>query len=274
MGERDMRKKRQAFFLGWALLICVTSLSHADEIVVLPTRNSVTQSILLSVPEKAKPAAVAVLFPGSEGNIQLRLADGEIKFNKGNFLVRSSQAFVDSGVAVAIIDTPSDEPHGMQDGFRLGEKHAADIKAVVAELKKRFGDIPVFLVGTSRGSISAAGTGRVLGPGVSGVVLTSTVFLAARRGGPGLSGFDYSTISAPVLLVHHTDDGCAYTPYRSARSIAESQKYPLISVTGGLPATSGVCEAHSAHGYLGKEVATVDAIVKWMLKQPYPENID
>ena len=33
---------------------------------------------------------------------------------------------------------------------------AADMAAVVAELKKRFDNVPVYLVGTSRGTISAA----------------------------------------------------------------------------------------------------------------------
>jgi hypothetical protein len=30
----------------------------------------------------------------------------------------------------------------------------------------------------------------------------------------------------------------------------------------------------SAHGFLGREADTVDAISKWMLKQPYPREIN
>jgi hypothetical protein len=29
----------------------------------------------------------------------------------------------------------------------------------------------------------------------------------------------------------------------------------------------------SAHGFLGREADTVDAIARWMLKQPYPREI-
>ena len=110
-------------------------------------------------------------------------------------------------------------------------------------------------------------------PAVSGVVLTSSVTVAARSG-PGLSGFDYAQIKAPVLLMHHTEDSCTYTPYRDARSIAQAQRYPLISVTGGKPASSDPCEAFSAHGFLGKEPETVEAMVNWMLKKPYRDNIN
>ena len=30
----------------------------------------------------------------------------------------------------------------------------------------------------------------------------------------------------------------------------------------------------SPHGFLGKEAETVEAIAKWMLKQPYPREIN
>jgi pimeloyl-ACP methyl ester carboxylesterase len=159
----------------------------------------------------------------------------------------------------------------MDDQFRLGDAHAEDIGKVVADLKTRFPGLPVFLVGTSRGTISAASVGKRLGPALDGVVLTATLFLASRRE-PGLSGFDFATIASPLLFVHHTDDGCTYTPYASAKRVAE--RYPLISVSGGNPPQSTPCEAMSQHGFLGKEAQAVDAMTKWMLKQPHPREIN
>ena len=230
-----------------ALLLSFFSVAHAaaQELVTLATRENVTQTFFLLAPPR--PAAIALLFPGSSGNIQLRMQNGEIKYNGGNFLIRSRLAFVEGGVAVAIMDTPSDQPQGMQDRFRLSDNHVADVAAVVADLKKRFINVPVFLVGTSRGSTSAAAAGRALGDTVSGVIVTSSMYLAARSG-QGLSGFKFTDISAPVLLVHHADDSCANTPYREARRLAEAARYPLITVKGGLPATSDSCEAISPHG--------------------------
>jgi hypothetical protein len=87
-----------------------------------------------------------------------------------------------------------------------------------------------------------------------------------------LSGFDFSSIPAPLLLVHHVDDGCEYSPHQAAKRLAD--RYPLISVSGGPPAQSKPCEAMSPHGFLGREADTVDAIAKWMLKQPHPREIN
>lgn len=259
--------------LAVCVLFAVAATARAQEIVTVSTRHGVTQSFLLTIPADGKAAAVAVLFPGGPGLIRLRTEEGRIRFGEGNFLVRSRQQFVDRSVAAAVMDAPSDQPRGMDDWFRLSDKHALDVTRVSEEIKRRFPGLPVFLVGTSRGTVSAAAAARALGDGIAGVVLTSSLFLGARAG-PGLSGFDYTKIKAPVLLVHHAEDGCNVTPYREARRLAEARQYPLITVSGGKPATSDPCEAFSAHGYLGKETETVDAIVNWMLKKSYPANID
>lgn len=267
---RETTAKAISGIAAGAALLMPASLFAAEEIVTLQTREDVTQSFLLNTPAK-QPAAVAVLFPGGYGSIRLRMENGQIKFGAGNFLVRSRNFFTDGGVATAVVDTPSDQPQGMEDWFRLGDKHATDVAVIVAELKKRLANVPIFLIGTSRGTLSAAAAGRALTDRVSGVVLTSTMFVAARSG-QGLSGFDFTTISAPVLFVHHVDDGCFATPYRNAKSLAA--KFPLITVQDGEAARSDPCEAFSAHGYLGKERETVEAMVNWMLKKPYRSNID
>ncbi len=264
--------KTFVFTAALTALLAIAASAIAEELVTLPTRDGVTQSFVLSTPDKQKPAAVVVLFPGGPGSIKLRMEDGRIKFGEENFLVRSRKMFVDGGVAAAVMDAPSDFPQGMDDWFRLGDKHATDIAAVVADLKKRFDSAPVYLVGTSRGTISAAAAGRTLGEAVAGVVLTSTLFLGGGRSGQGLSGFDFTAIRTPVLFVHHAEDGCKFTPYRNAKSLAA--QFPLITVRGGEPARSDPCEAFSAHGYLGKERETVEAMVNWLLKKPYPNNID
>ena len=243
----------------------------AEDIITLPTRGGVTQSYLLSAPEAGKARVVAILFPGGAGKTDLERETARKVLDRGNFLVRSRQLFAGNGVAAVVMDAPSDRPGGMDDGFRLGDAHAEDIGKVVADLKKRFPGLPVFLVGTSRGTISAASAGRRLGKEVDGVVLTATLFLASRTQ-PGLSGFDFSTIPSPLLFVHHVDDGCNYTPHSAARRLAD--RYPLVSVSGGRPPEAKPCEAMTPHGFLGKEAETVDAMAKWMQKQPHPREIN
>jgi hypothetical protein len=251
---------------------CLCSFAAvAEDIVTLSTRGGVTQSYLLSAPDAGKARAVAILFPGGAGKTDLERESARQVLDRGNFLVRSRRLLSASGIAAAVVDAPSDRGSGMDDEFRLGDAHAEDIGKVIADLKTRFPGLPVFLVGTSRGTISAASIGKRLGPAVGGVALTATLFLATRRQ-PGLSGFDYASIPSPLLFVHHVDDGCAYTPYSSAKQLAD--RYPLVTVSGGLPPRSKPCDAMSEHGFLGKEAATVEAIAKWMLKQPYAREIN
>lgn len=257
-------------FLAVLLYVWASGSAPAQdqEIVSVSVRSGVTQSYLLLKPKEGTPYAIAVLFPGAAGILGLRGEGSQIEFRPNNFLVRSREEFVRRGVVAAVMDVPSDQPSGMDDYFRLGSAHAADIRAVVSDLKKRFDGVPVFLVGTSRGTISAAAAGRVLGDTIAGVVLTATVFLAAgsRSGAPGLSGFDFSAIRVPLLFVHHVDDECRYTPYRSAKG--QEPRFALVTISGGEPARSEPCGALSTHGFLGKEQETVEEIVKWMLKKP------
>lgn len=265
--------------VGIVLTLWGTSLAQilcAQELITLPTRPNVTQSYFLtSRPQNLQ--AVAILFPGSGGWIHLRSENGKPRFNAGNFLVRSWAEFVKRGAVAAIIDAPSDQQRGwgMTDEFRLGELHFVDVSAVVEDLGKRFPRVPLFLIGTSRGSVSAAALGARFDGRVAGVVLTSSMFRAAGRKsnkpGPGLEGFDFAAIRVPVLLVHHASDQCFASPYSDAARLSE--KFPLITVFGGNAPQSGPCDGFSQHGYFGKESETVEEIVNWMLKKPFREEV-
>lgn len=255
------------------ILLAALNARAAEEIITLPTREGVTQSYLLSAPTADKPVAVAVLFSGGAGRVNLAREQRRGPIDRGNFLVRSRGLFVQAGVVAVVLTAPSDQGRGMEDDFRLGADHAADIGKVIADLQSRFPGLPVFLIGTSRGTVSAANAGARLGKNVSGIVLTAAVFLSANRPGrPGLSGFNLASITAPLLLVHHVDDECYVTPYSEAKDLAE--RYPLISVSGGSTPKSSPCQALSQHGFLGKESETVNEIVNWMLKRPFRNKIE
>jgi hypothetical protein len=267
---------KTADIFALALLLCGLLVPGAglaqQEIVTLQPRPGVTQSFFLtSFPKDLR--AVAILFPGSGGLINLRKEDGKIHFGAENFLVRSRAEFIKRGAVAAILDAPSDQQRnwGMTDEFRRGELHFTDIAAVVADLSKRFPGVPIFLVGTSRGSVSVAALAARFDRRVAGAVLTSTMFRAAtgkaREQGPGLSKFDFTTIKIPALFVHHVSDQCEFTPYGDAARL--SDQFPLVTVFGGDAPQSGPCDAFSAHGYVGREAATVEQIVNWMQKKPF-----
>lgn len=270
-----MRFAAIAVFVVSLLCVCVSRSASAQEVIPLQTRPGVTETYFLASAPK-NPQAIAMLFPGSGGWIKIRTENGQPKFGQDNFLVRVRAEFVRRGVIAAIVDAPSDQQRGdgMGDDFRLGPEHFTDISAVIADLKSRFPEKPVFLIGTSRGTISAAALGARAGDQVAGVILTSTLFSRAGSSPSkqGLSRFDFATIKVPLLFVHHVSDQCQFTQYADAQ--AQSSKYPLISVVGGSTPKSGPCDPFAQHGFYGKESETVEEIVHWMLKRPYKDIVN
>ncbi len=250
--------------------------AYGQEIVTLSARPEVTQTFFIASPPK-NPQAIAILFPGSGGFIRIRHEDDKIKFDDDNFLVRSRVEFTKRGVVAAIADAPSDQQKnwGMTDEFRKSEQHFSDISSVVGDLGNRFSSLPLFLIGTSRGSVSAAALGARFGPRIAGVVLTASMFRPAgprsNEPGTGLSGFDFSTIKTALLFVHHVSDRCSVTPYSDAARLVD--QYPLITIFGGHSQQSDPCEPRSAHGFFGREAETVEQIVNWMLKRPFVEQV-
>jgi len=127
----------------------------------------------------------------------------------------------------------------------------------------------VFLLTTSRSTISGAYQARALGNELAGVVLTSSAFRQRQR--PLLAAFRFASIPIPILFVHHREDACHATPYYDAARLGA--QFPLVSVSGGKPPETGPCDPLSAHGYFGKEAETVAAIAAWMLGRPFEKEI-
>ncbi len=254
------------------LLLLLVPTAQAQEIVTLATRPGVTQSFFVAGMGERRPEAAALLFSGGGGNIRLRMEDGRPRFGAGNFLPRSRTEFARNGILPVILDNPSDQQGdaGMSDGFRESAAHAADVRAVVAEVKRRHPGLPVFLVGTSRSTISMAHLAKRMGGEVDGAVLSSSLWRLGR--GPALAAFDWSEAKVPLLFVHHREDACAFTLYQQIPSGAAA--FPLVSVKGGKSPESGPCDPFHAHGFYGREPETVEAIAAWMLKKPFRREID
>ena len=96
------------------------------QVVDVPTREGVTVRVIYLSPPQ--PKATLLLLIGGHGGMQIT-PDGKWKFGGGNFLMRSRQLFVDQGVAVAIVDAPSDRQQPpFLDFFRQKSAHVADLK--------------------------------------------------------------------------------------------------------------------------------------------------
>jgi len=257
------------------LLAVVAASATAQEVVTLQTRPGVTLPFFIAGMGAHKPQAAALLLIGGGGNVRLHVENGQPKFSAGNFLPRARREFIRNGILPVILDNPTDQQagDGMSDDFRESAAHVTDIRAVRAELEKRYPGLPVFVVGTSRSTLSAAHLARSLPGELKGAVLTSSLFYSGtgQRARQVLASYKWDQVKVPLLFVHHQDDGCGATPYREAARLAS--RYPLITVHGGKPPESAPCEPFANHGYFGKEAETVDAIAAWMLGKPVPKEI-
>ncbi len=252
MGTRRCRLPLLALpLLTAAILVSPRPAPAAQDVVTVETRPGITLRVALLAPD-TPPKGVLVVFPGAEGAGSFGVREGAIRLG-GNFLVRTAPKFVHRGFAVAIVDVPSDRARGMSDDFRMSPAHAQDIARLVGALAGR-GLEPIYLVGTSRGTVSVAYLGTVLtDPRIKGLALTSSM----RSIGP----LPLSKISAPVLVVHHRDDACRATPYEAAAR--------LPSLLSGSPRVTFV----TVHGYIGVELPVVQVIVDWAAGNPVPSQV-
>jgi len=263
-------------FLRWiatpllaVLLACGPAKAQNSTLVSIQTPRGVKQAFILIKPNK--PVASVILFAGGHGALGLK-SPSSMKWGKGNFLVRSRDRFAAHNLMVAVIDAPSDQQKGMNGVFRMGSAHAGDIGAVAAYLQKEAA-VPVWLVGTSMGTFSAAG-GAIAGKNVDGLVLTSTITRAksqwniAQSHRDGVASMPLQKVTVPALIVSHAKDGCDITPAGDApklrKGLANAKVVDVVLLSGGDTPRSDPCEAMSQHGFLGIEGQAVDAIAKFI----------
>jgi pimeloyl-ACP methyl ester carboxylesterase len=240
-------------------------------LVSVQTPRGAKQAFILIKP--AKPTAAVILFAGGHGRLGLKSASS-MAWGKGNFLVRVRDQFAAQGFMVAVADAPSDHQgeRGMNAVFRMSAGHAADIGAIVDYLKKQ-APVPVWLVGTSMGTFSAAG-GAVVLKSVDGLVLTSSITRSkpnwniAANHPNGVASMRLSAVGVPTLILSHRQDGCDITPAADApkltKALTKARKVDVVLVDGGSPPRSDPCEAMSQHGFFGIESEVVSRIAQFI----------
>jgi hypothetical protein len=239
--------------------------SQTTQVLDIPTRPGVTNRVLLVASDR--PGAAALLYAGGHGGLQIA-ADGSMRWGDGNFVVRTRQLFAGQALAVAVVDAPSDRQQPPYlNRFRQTAEHAQDAAAIIAELRKRFG-VPVWLVGTSRGTQSVAAIALALNdqPGApDGLVLTSSIL--TDPGGRPLPAMALERLRLPVLIVHHEQDGCAQCRFADLPSLTDklqASRRQVLTFTGG-NSIGDPCEARAHHGFNGLEDQVVPAIARWIL---------
>jgi len=241
-----------AMFLG-------LSARAEDQRIELQTRPGVTDAFLVTAPP-GQPFASMILFTGGPGILAKRMQ---------NFLIRSRGTFAAAGFLVASIDAPSDHPTGYDAVFRSSAEQARDVAGVIAWLRQKAA-VPVWLVGTSTGTISAANAAARLkgSAGGDGLVMTSS-FVPATSPPPSIPSLvDVGSITLPTLFVHNRNEACETSQFQNVMPLMERFTHAapkeLIVVAGGSPPQSGPCDPYARHGYFGIEDEVVGEIVRWI----------
>jgi len=233
----------------------------AQTIVQAVPAAGASEQVLLASP--LRPRATLFMFAGGDGTVSFNAAN-QIVHMGGNFLLRTQPLWLAQGFAFATLASPSS---------LMGRRHTpgyADAVARAVDFVRSRVSAPVWLVGTSQGSIAAANGAAHLAGRVAGVVLTSSV---AGRSASGETVFDsdLGAIAVPALVVANRGDTCpsaapGFAPQIFA-ALARSPRKDIIYVESH-QAQSAPCEALSPHGYLGIEGDVVRRIADWIAAAP------
>jgi hypothetical protein len=258
------------------------------EVVTLATHGRTTTRYTLAGMTRLPPPGGArmalVLLVGGGGHLNLD-DRGCPRALVGNSLVRFLPLFHAAGFATALVDAPSDRPgeDGLA-GFRITREHAEDLGKVIADVRARTDGL-VWLVGTSRGTLSAVNAAAQLRGAAApdGIVLTSVLMLGGRGGQkPWVTQTVFElpleAIRVPVLVVGHAADSCPRSPAGLMAGITArtgAAREQVVTVTGGSGTSTGAagtieaCEGRSPHGFIGQEEAAVKGIARFVRGEQY-----
>lgn len=274
---REMRSYMQIglFTLAYALA-CVPAFalpatSHAVQntntdvtTITAPVKSgSEVQNVIYSSP--SQPKAILIMLPGGTGKLGID-ADGTIQHDK-NFLVRTREDWLKRGYAVLIPDSP--DGRNLR-GHRSTQQYRDAVNALVTYAKTQ-NQAPVFLIGTSQGTIAAVnGATQFKNGEIAGIVLTESVTKAGKRSSETIYDAKPAEVSAPVLIVANRDDACPVAPPEGADQLSQAftqAKSTAVEMVSGGNNNKHSCSSLSPHGYSGIEDQVIDLIAKWLNHQ-------
>jgi hypothetical protein len=232
------------------------------------SKSSVVQRAILLKP--SIPSDTALLFYRGWSGIANIKTENDWKRNL-NYLQNNTDLFAQAGIALVVMDCPSDEnkvapgntPLACNDDYRSSMKHADDVRKIMAILKEKYGITKFFVMGHSYGTISSKWLAKNLGNEIQGSVHSAAMTHASPRNrayGYSVESFNMGTLKAPVLNVHHGDDQCLHTPYSTVTAYSKNN---LVTVKGG-EGTGDVCGGTHLHSMGGREEATSKAVIQWI----------
>jgi hypothetical protein len=231
------------------------------QVIDLPLDDGAHQRALYDAP--AHPRATLVMLPGGTGDVGVWWNSDPR--HDDNFVVRTRDAWVAQGYAVLIPDTI--DGTNLR-GARSSPAYGRLVDGLAAYAHSRATG-PVFLIGTSQGTIAAMNGAAHARPGlVAGVILTESVSEPGRLSTETVFDANPKRVRVPALVVANQDDACTVAPPSMAPRIAAamtgSPGARVLMVSGGTQRSGRACGSLSPHGYYGIEGQVIGAIVDWL----------
>lgn len=249
--------------------------ARADTVAEIASRGQKVRALVLMPP--AKPAGAIVLLTGGDGRLDIG-SDGVPTTSALNQLVRTRADYARAGFVVVVPDVAPDlkQGNGVKPGSRFSQTHADDVAAVIRHARTLA--TPVHLVATSRGTLPATkvATTKTSGPErPDTLVITAGMLMHidAKQPSAERSVGNLDKVTQPVLLLHHENDGCAYTPAsavaRAKPLFKQARRVDVRILSGGqaMPAGADPCLARSPHGFLGLDDVVVKTVSNWVRGQ-------
>lgn len=265
------------------LLVGGTAFAQVDVVQTLllsrapvssPPPPVLSESFIVTAPPA--PTAIAILLPGGGGLIGLApngTGGGTLDVNSHNFVVRSRSLFAGHNLYTITLDAATDFyllPGGLA-GYEGSAAHVSDILAVIAWARSTMPGLPVWIVGTSRGTGGAfvAGSYSPAQGGPDGLVFAASV--NDSNDPDSLLMANLVDITVPVLLINDVGSTCSLATTAGEKPVLKALKQsPRKGIeqvpSGGLTALTGNCDALSDHGFFGIEDTAVKNIAVWMAK--------
>jgi hypothetical protein len=230
----------KALIAALGFLITTTSTGFAADELVAVTGGETFNYILAT----RSPGAIAygvILMPGGPGRVNPHMEGSKLVLaGSGNFLIRSREIFADQRFVAASTDATSSPER---------------IQAIMGDLRKRYGNLAIYVIGTSKSTISSMSLAKSLDGQAAGFIHTSSM--------SAISSFDTRASKSRNLIVLHKMDACRVTNPSAGISAHNKYGIDLIEMDGG-KSSGDDCEAYAYHGYSGIEQDTVARIKAWI----------